>query len=210
MPTKRAWSLFIFALVIYFLANQTQVGWLYIFTDSLLGFLVVSFFYSRGMLKPLRAKRLVQASALDMARLTTSPHAQRQNGSLTDDLNDDLIEDFVDTPPTFYEDDPVQVTLQFSHHGLKPAFLVSGHEWCPFAPPADRDQPLFIPSLFRGGPLDLSYQTTCDRRGRYTFSTMRLASKGPFELFSAQRRLELPTAVLIYPSYHPLKRLRLA
>jgi hypothetical protein len=54
MPTKRAWVLGVAALIFYFLANQTQVGWLYIFTNGLLGFLIAAFLYglAPGVARP--------------------------------------------------------------------------------------------------------------------------------------------------------------
>jgi uncharacterized protein (DUF58 family) len=78
-----------------------------------------------------------------------------------------------------------------------------------FAPHADQSQPLFVPSLFNNRPVDLSYQTTCDRRGLYSFSNLSLRSDGPFGFFKTKHRLEASDQILIYPYYYPLKRLRL-
>ncbi|NIP25644.1 MAG: DUF58 domain-containing protein [Phycisphaerae bacterium] len=195
----------IFAFILYFLANQTQIGWLYIFTASLLGFLIVAFFYSQGMLKPLRVKRLLRPLETTSSNLVTRPGKLHQRGV----RDDEDIEDLVVTRPTLYEDDPIEVTLQFEHLGLRPAFLISGYEACPFAPSADQDQPWFIPSLFRNQRLDLSYQTVCHRRGLYVFSALRLETRGPFGLFKTHRAVTVPTEVLISPFYHPLKRLRI-
>ncbi|MBN1219597.1 MAG: DUF58 domain-containing protein [Anaerolineae bacterium] len=200
MPARRVWGFLILAIGLYFLANQTQVGWLYVLVDGIIGLLIASFFYSRGMLTPIRAKRIFQNLADGQPE--TNPQAgQNPNNGQTH--ASDLA------PPTFHEDDPVRVILQFSNIGFRPAFLIRGEEVCPFAPPADQIQPLFVPNLFNQQPVRLSYQTTCDRRGLHAFPKLRLQSKGPFGFFSTRRLLDAPDEILIYPYYHPLKRLRL-
>jgi uncharacterized protein (DUF58 family) len=111
--------------------------------------------------------------------------------------------------PTFYEDDEIQVNLIFSSTGLRPAFLVNGSEACPFAPPDERLQTVFIPHLFKNTVVGLRYQTVCDRRGLHSFPPLELNSKGPFGFAATRRTLEAPDQVLIYPYYHPLERLRM-
>lgn len=174
------------AIVLYFLANQTQVGWLYLIVDGLIGLLVGAFFYSRSILKPIRVTR-----------------GWRKEPGPPDDEDDPLL-----ALPALHEDDPIEIGLQFSHHRPWPALLVGGREECPFAPPADRLQPLFIPALWQNRPVRLSYQTTCDRRGRYVFSPLALYSQGAFGLFRTRRQVSAPGDILIYPSYHPFRRFR--
>ncbi|GAB4419001.1 MAG: hypothetical protein Fur0044_15180 [Anaerolineae bacterium] len=191
MPTRRAWALFVLALILYFLANQTQVGWIYIITDSIIGLLIVAAIYSWGMLTGIRASRELRPVSAD----PTEPESQ--------------TDEFELTLPTFHEDDPIEISLCFQQTGLRPALLVGGLEQCPFAPTEETAQPFFIPSLFRGQTNSLTYRTMCDRRGVYSFSPLRLESKGPFGLFHTQNMVAAPGEILIYPAYHPLKRLRL-
>jgi uncharacterized protein (DUF58 family) len=200
MPTKRAWIFLIIAAALYFLANQTQVGWLYVITAGIVGLLLVSFFYSRGMLKRLRINRAFRRPSPTQPTNSTSP----ANGRALDDPGGSEL-----APPTFHEDDPLDITLQVGHAGWRPALLVHGSETCPCAPPPDQSQPFFIPTLFKDQSLDLTYQTYCDRRGLFTFPPIHLTSTGPVGLFRTQRTLNLPDQLLIYPAYHPLKRLRL-
>jgi uncharacterized protein (DUF58 family) len=195
MPTKRAWTLFALALILYFLANQTQVGWIYIVSDGLIGLLIAAFFYSRGTLKSIQASRTFRNPSA-----TPPTPISPAKGDAADIL------EFA--PPTFHEDDPIEVTLHFKHTGFRPAWQVSGLERCPFALPTDQAQPFFIPGLVRNQPINLTYQTQGDRRGLYAFSQLPLHSRGPFGLFHLQHTLTVPTEVLIYPAYHPLKRLR--
>jgi len=187
MPTKRTWGFLILTVALYFLANQTQVGWIYVMTAGILALLVVNFFYTRGMLIRLDVQRTFR------------------------NLADDAL------PPdetglalsSFFEDDPLEVTLQFQCAGVRPAFLIHADEYCPFAPPDEQSQPAFVPNLFKDRPVQACYQTTCDRRGLYIFPSLRLRSTGPFGFFSARRTLDVPSETLIYPYYHPLERLRL-
>lgn len=187
MPTKRTFILLIFAVLLYLLANQTQVGWVYLMSNSLIGVLLVDFFYSRRILKGVRVERSFQ------------PPSETVDEGL----------ETVDVKTDFHEDDPIEVRLQAKQTGLRPAFLIAGQETCPFAPLDEQNQPFFIPTLFRDRPVTLSYHTTCDRRGVYKFDDLRLHSRGTFGLFRSQRTLAVPSELLIYPQFHPLKRLRL-
>ncbi|MBE7549704.1 MAG: DUF58 domain-containing protein [Anaerolineales bacterium] len=201
MPSTRAWSLFILALILYFLANQTQVGWVYIFTDMLIGLLVVAAFYSWGSLNTLQVSRSLRPES-----------SVSSDSSLETQFSDRTIDgpdEFDLAPLSIHEDDPIEVTLQFQHTGLRPALLVGGLEQCPFAPAAEQAQPFFIPALFAGQASSLTYQTSGDRRGVYTFAPIGLGSRGPFGLFQTRRTLAVPGEILIYPAYYPLKRLRL-
>lgn len=201
MPSTRAWSLFILALILYFLANQTQVGWVYIFTDMLIGLLVVTALYSWGILNSLQISRNIHPGP---STSSDSSFETQFSNNTTDGPGEVEL-----APLSIHEDDPIEVTLQFQHTGLRPALLVGGLEQCPFAPPAEQAQPFFIPALFAGQARSLTYQTSCDRRGIYTFAPLRLSSKGPFGLFQTRRTLVVPGEILIYPAYYPLKRLRL-
>lgn len=198
MPTKRTWTFLIIALILYFLANQTQVGWVYVFVAAIIGLLGVAFLYDRGILKNIQAGRAFYSRAVDAA-------ADEVYVSLSEtaEIDPNL------TPPAFHEDDPIEVILEFRRGGLRPALLLHGAESCPFAPPAEQKQSFFLPVLSRRRPVTLSYQTQCDRRGLHHFPALLLHSTGPFGFFKTARSLAVASNLLIYPSYHPLKRLRL-
>jgi len=197
MPTRLSVVIALLAVALYLLANQTQVGWVYVMSNGLVGLLLVAFFLSKGMLKPLQGRRQLSnlARRRNPADLTPGP----ANGDAAPEL----------APPDFFEDDPVQVTLTLSHTRLKPAFLIEGQEQCPFAPPAGRQQRFFVSSLFKGQSVPLRYQTRCHRRGLYHFPPLKLQSKGPFNLFGTRHTLAVPGQILIYPDYYPLNRMRL-
>jgi len=62
MPTRRALTFFITATLLYFFANQTQVGWLYIMSAIVAGVLLASWFLNLNALKGIAISR--QPSAL--------------------------------------------------------------------------------------------------------------------------------------------------
>lgn len=204
MPTKPTLVLTSIALGLYFIANQTQVGWVYIIVNGLVGLLLAAFFFSFRMLKPIRGQRLFRNLSRKAPLAASDPQNHQQEHP-----NDNGPDDGQLTLPDFYEDDAIQITLQVEHTGLKPAFLVGGREFCPFAPADEQAQYFFAPTLFKNQVVNFSYQTDCFRRGLYTFPPLPLRSKGPFNLFSTGRQLPVPDQVLIFPKYFPLNRMRL-
>jgi uncharacterized protein (DUF58 family) len=191
VPTRRVWILLLIAAILYLLANQTQVGWIYVISAAIFGLVGVTGLYGWGNLRGVAAER-------SFAR----PAASAVEAALAAGLNDL-------TGPTFHEDDEIEVSLSFSNRARRPAFLLSGVESCPFAPPADQAQPFFIPAVFKNQPLKLRYRTQAERRGLFLFPAVSLGSAGPVGLFRGNRSLIIPGDLLIYPAYQPLKRLRI-
>jgi uncharacterized protein (DUF58 family) len=192
MPTRRAVTIFILATLLYLIANQTQVGWVYLMVDALLALLLVGFGYGLGNLRGLRGERTF---------CNLSP--PKAGESLAGELSG------LPASPDFFEDDPLAVTLRLTQTGLRPAFMLAATERCPFAPPAETEQTLFVPSLFKNRPIALTYHTHADRRGLHAFPPLALRSAGPFSLFRRRGCLAVSGELLVYPRYHPLKRLRL-
>lgn len=178
--TRRAWTFLIVALLLYFLANQTQVGWLYLMSNALVGLLGIAWLYSWGMLRPLQGARHVQPAA---------GGGEGEDG-------------------VFHEENAVEVALELRNPAARAMVSVRGREPCPFAPPDEQAQLFFLPRLFRGEAATLRYQTTCDRRGVHRFGPVILESAGPFGLFRTRHWLAMPTEVLVYPFFYPFKRLR--
>jgi len=57
LPTRRFFAFIFLAFILYFLANQTQVGWVYIMVNGLLGIVIASLIYSYGLLNFIEIKR---------------------------------------------------------------------------------------------------------------------------------------------------------
>ncbi|MEK7326031.1 MAG: DUF58 domain-containing protein [Chloroflexota bacterium] len=70
MPTSRAASFLLAALALYFFANQTQIGWLYVMSALLAGTVLAARWLGRGALRHISADRNVgQASGLPAEEL---------------------------------------------------------------------------------------------------------------------------------------------
>lgn len=63
-PTKRARNLAIAALMLYFFANQTQVGWLYVLSALMLGIVLASGLLNRSMLGRVQGERHLSNDAI--------------------------------------------------------------------------------------------------------------------------------------------------
>jgi uncharacterized protein (DUF58 family) len=57
MPTSRTASFLLAALVLYFFANQTQIGWIYVMSALMGGVVVVAWWLGRGSLNAVKAER---------------------------------------------------------------------------------------------------------------------------------------------------------
>jgi hypothetical protein len=150
--------------VLYFLANQTQIGWVYVIGAGLIGLLVLASFYNWGMLKSVRATRSLRNLLADSGR---SDSALANQGKDHEHL---AGSDFV--LPNFHEDDTLEVRLHFRLRGLRPALPVHGIEHCPFAPTAAQEQTFF--------------SRACSKTGRF-HSAIRLKRNAgdysPFQIF---------------------------
>ncbi len=63
MPTARTYAFIIISLMLYFFANQTQIGWLYVMSTLLLAVLPVAFIFNRRTLRGLAATRTLSTGA---------------------------------------------------------------------------------------------------------------------------------------------------
>lgn len=59
MPTSRALTFVLTALLLYFFANQIQVGWIYVMAALMAGVVLAAWWSGRGALKGIRADRLI-------------------------------------------------------------------------------------------------------------------------------------------------------
>src|SRR5688500_15166208 len=64
MVTKRTRTLIIAALLLYFFANQTQIGWLYVLSALLAGIVIASGLLNRGMLRGLQIERALSVDEI--------------------------------------------------------------------------------------------------------------------------------------------------
>lgn len=179
MPTSRAASFLLAALALYFFANQTQIGWLYVMSALLAGTVLAAWWLGRNILRHITADRTVG-----------------QDGILPNDAE-------------LYESDTVTVGLTLRNTGRASAALVRAAEHCPLMPSDAPSLQLFIPSLPANGSVRLDYEVIIDRRGLHEFPPLKLTTRTPFGFFQRKRTLPAPTRVLVYPELRRLRRLSL-
>ncbi len=179
MPTSRTASFLLAALVLYFFANQTQVGWLYVMSALLAGTVLAAWWLGRGILRHISADRTVGRDGI-------SPYETE-----------------------LYEGDTVTVGLTLHNTGRASAALIRAAEHCPLMPSESAPLQLFIPTLPVSSSVRIDYEVTIDRRGLHEFPPLKLASRAPFGFFQRHRSLPAPTRVLVYPELRRLRRLSL-
>lgn len=181
-PTGRAYVFLVTALVLYFFANQTQVGWLYVMSAMMTGAVLGAGWLNRRMLRGLDAQRQVQRSQTD---------------------HDDDLE--------LFEGQTAQIALTFRNTRRAAAWQTRLTEHCPLAAPdsPQRAIKVFIPVIPARGAIAFDYAVTLDRRGLHEFPALQLRSPAPFGFFTRQRELSTLTRVLVYPEVRPVSRLSL-
>lgn len=177
MPTRRAATLIITTLLLYFFANQTQVGWLYVMSALLAGVLLASWSIHLAALRGLRADRHIGGG----------PDSE------------------------VYEGDEITIQLRLHNTHRYAAAQLVVTEPCPLAPPDSsyRAVDVFVPAIAARGSVSFDYPIVVDRRGVYEFPPLKLATRVPFGFFKQQRKLPMPTRVLVYPEVRRLEHLRL-
>ena len=178
--TRRGWAVAGIGLLLYFFANQTQVGWLYVLSALAAGLWLTTLALPARMLHGLTATRRVNGSA---------------SGA---DLE-------------LYAGQPVTIELAFRNASRLPALVLRAVEPCALAPLSDRDQILYIPAIPGRDRAILVVETTCARRGWFSFEPLRLETGAPFGFSRAVRALATggPDGLLVFPEYRLLERLEL-
>ncbi len=64
--SRKATALLILALILYFFANQTQVGWLYVISALLIGIVLTARFFNRRMLRDLQVTRTFKQDTAEL------------------------------------------------------------------------------------------------------------------------------------------------
>ncbi len=187
-PTARAGTLLVAALVLYFFANQTQVGWLYVMAAVMGGCVLAAAWLNRAMLRSVMASRSI--------RLTTPaafPGAKGATARIADAI---------------HEGDRVEVMLRL--RAGKSTAQVTLTEVCPLTSDAQlRTQALYIPMLSRSAIIEHSYDVDVTQRGIHRFDPLKATSHAPFGIFARQGTITADAALLVYPEVRPLRRLEL-
>ncbi len=178
--TKAGFGFIVAGGFVYFLASQTQIGWLYLFDAIIWSLLVLSAILPWYSLKSLQ----VECQVL----LPTSVLRQPQ---LCCPL----------------EDETVEVKLKVTNNGRLARHFIKVLEDCPFAQPEKRHRAFLLTSLNPRSTTVFSYTATCYRRGYYASSSTTLQSSGPLGLIVRRRSFHLPLNLTVYPTYYQMEGL---
>ncbi len=162
-------------LIIYFLAVQSQIGWLYLFAAIIWSLLVLSIITSWYSLRSLHVEREVLLPR----------SSQWQLGGPV-------------------EDETVEVRLKITNHGRLARHFIKIIEDCPFEHPDKRQKAFLVAGIKPRTTTNFSYQATCYRRGYYPAAAVTVQSGGPLGLVVRRRTLLLPLNLTVYPRFYPM------
>lgn len=178
--TKGAFAFIAVGLAVYLVANQTQVGWLYLFDAIIWSLLVLSAVLPGYSLKSLRVEQRVLLPASRLHELPLGGPA---------------------------EDETVEVKLTVSNSGRLARYFIKLVVDCPFEQPELRRKDFLLNTVKPGSATVFSYTGVCYRRGRYPSSNVTLQSGGPLGLIVRRRSFQLPLNLTVYPAYYQMDKL---
>jgi len=174
--TKSSIWFIIAGIAVYFLANQTQIGWLYLFDAIIWGLLVFSAVISWHTVRKLNIERQVLLPRFDPYQLSGP-----------------------------VEDEAVEVRLKLTNRGRLARHFIRVTEKCPFEQAGNQDKAFFISTVKAGSAEVFSYKATCYQRGYYPAATAVIESGGPLGLAVRKRSFVLPVNLTVYPRYYPME-----
>ena len=169
--------------LVYLVASQTQIGWLYLFDAIIWSLLVLSAVLPWYSLKSLQVEQ----------QIILPPFAFHQ-------------------PPLGgpLEDETVEVKLRVTNSGRLARHFITMLADCPFEQPEKRQRTFLLTSLKSRSATVCSYTATCYRRGYYTSSGATLQASGPLGLLVRRRTFQLPLNLTVYPVYYRIEGLPMA
>lgn len=165
-------------IVVYFLAVQSQIGWLYLFDAVIWSLLLLSIVLSWHSLRSLHVEREVLLPRFSRWQL---------DGPL--------------------EDETVEVRLKVTNRGRLTRHFIKLIEECPFDHPDKRQKAFLIASIKSRETTSFTYQADCYRRGYYPLAAVTVQSSGPLGLVVRKRTFQLPLKLAVYPRFHPMEGL---
>ena len=178
MITAKGVGFLIAAILVFFLARLTQVGWLYLMDALLWGIVLLS-----AILPWLGIAFLDAQRKLTWGEGSDGPAEGPAEG------------------------DEVEIGLSLRNRGFWPKFFLSLSYDCSLAPPEDRQFRFFISKLAGSSEFPLAATVAAYRRGLHSMEPVLADASAPFGLFRRRARLDHPQPVLVYPRIYPLNRL---
>ena len=181
--TKAGFGFIVAGGLIYIVAGQTQIGWLYLLDAIIWSLLVLSAILPWYSLKSLQVEHQVLLPS-------SSLHPPSLGGPL--------------------EDEAVEVKFKVTNNGRLAKYFIKVLASCPFEQPEEQHRAFLLTSINPRSTTVFSYTATCYRRGHYTSSHAILQSSGPLGLIVQRRTFDLPLNLTVYPTYHQMKGLPVA
>ncbi len=178
--TKGAYAFIAAGAAVYFVASQTQVGWLYLFDSIIWSLLAISIFLPGWSLKSLKVEQQV-----------SPPVGRQRELPLGGPLEDEVVE----------------VKLKVSNKGRISRYFIKLVADCPFEQPETRRKAFLLRELKHESPTAFSYTAKCYHRGYYASSGIILQSAGLLGLFVRRRKFTLPLNLTVYPAYQRMESL---
>ncbi|MCK5319392.1 MAG: DUF58 domain-containing protein, partial [Anaerolineales bacterium] len=178
--TKTGFGFIIAGLLVYLLASQTQIGWLYLFDAIIWSLLVLSAILPWWSLRTLQMERQVLMPSFTL-------HQSQLGGPR--------------------EDETIEVRLKVTNRGRLTRYLIKVVEESPFAEPERQHRAFLLTSLKPKSTVVFSYTATCYYRGYYTASRATLQSSGLLGLMIRRRIFPLPLKLTVYPTYYQMEGL---
>ena len=191
MITARGVGFLIAAVLVFFLARLSQVGWLYLVDALLWGIILLSALLPWFSLACLDARR----------KLSWGEKGEGSPGISAETLGD--------TSGGPAEGDTVQIDLALRNRGFWPKFFLSLTYRCPLAAPEDRHFRFFVSKLAGSSEFPLPATVDAYQRGMHSLERVVVDAAAPFGLFRRRVRLDQTCQVLVYPRIYPLNRLYL-
>jgi len=178
--TKVGIGFIIAGVLLYFLASQTQIGWLYLFDAIIWSSLVLSAIVSWYSLRLLKVERQVLLA-------TPALRSSQSGGPL--------------------EDDTVEIKLKVTNSGRMARYFVTLLEECPFEQPEKRRRAFMLNKIGPKSVTAFPYKALCYRRGHYKSASVTLQSSDPLGLIVRRRTFQLPLNLTVYPTYYQMQGL---
>ena len=179
MITRRGIGLAATAVVVFFVASATRVGWLHLADAALWGLLAFSFVFPWLTVAGLRASR--RARVRSAGRRGVAP----------------------------VEGDRVDLEMTVENPGAWPRCLVAAGYDSTLGSGLGSRHRFFFSEIPRRGRRDVSRSVEVRRRGRHRFGPLVLESAAPFGMFRRRRRSRTPLSLLVYPRWIPMRRVGL-
>ena len=98
-----------------------------------------------------------------------------------------------------FEEDTVSIAVELKNRTRAPRFLITIQEQSELIAPDEEQPGFFVEMVGSRGSVTARYDVRCYRRGVYSLGPVLVETAAPFGLFRAQRMLDAPLEVTVYP-----------